>query len=145
MGGLGCPAWTAKGAPPAGVFGAVLAVRAEHEASVARDAVAEMLVGIGEGWAVRGAERTLAALGDGRLRALLVGAGASGPGFRCAESGRLVLDPAGCRGPVAPTPVADVIDDAVEEALRQRLTLTLVQAPGDSEAVQGLAGILRYR
>jgi peptide subunit release factor 1 (eRF1) len=142
---LGRTALSPRQATPASVFAAVLDVRAEHEASVAHDAVAEMLAGIGEGWAVRGVEHTLAALADGRLRALLVGATASAPGFRCAESGRLVLDPSGCSGPMAPVPVADLMDEAVEEALRQKLAVTLVQAPGDSEAVQGLAGILRYR
>ncbi len=142
---LGRSALSPKLATPASVFAAVLDVRAEHEAGVAHDAVAEMLVGIGEGWAVRGVERTLAALADGRLRALLVGATANAAGFRCAESGRLVLDASGCGGPLAPTPVADLINEAVEEALRQKLRLTLVQAPADTEAVQGLAGILRYR
>ena len=142
---LGRAALSPRQATPASVFAAVLDVRAAHEASVAHDAVAELLVGIGEGWAVRGVPHALAALADGRLRRLLVGATAGAPGFRCAESGRLVLDPTGCRGPMPPAPVADVIDEAVEEALRQKLALTLVQAPGDSEAVQGLAGILRYR
>jgi len=142
---LGRATLSPRQATPASTFAAVLDVRAAHEASVAHDAVAEMLVGIGEGWAVRGVQHALAALADGRLRALLVGATASAPGFRCAESGRLVLDPTSCRGPLPPAPVADVIDEAVEEALRQKVTVTLVQAPGDSEAVGGLAGILRYR
>ena len=142
---LGRAPLTPRVATPANVFASTLDVCAEHEAGVAHDAVAEMLAGIGEGWAVRGVERTLAVLAEGRLRALLVAATATAPGFRCAESGRLGLAPSACRGPVAPTPVADVIDEAVEDALRQKLTLTLVQAPGDSEAVQGLAGILRYR
>jgi peptide subunit release factor 1 (eRF1) len=142
---LGRATLSPRMATPASVFAAVLDVRGEHEASVAHDAVAEMLVGIGEGWAVRGVGRTLTALGDGRLRTLLVGATASTPGFRCAESGRLVVDSAACRGPMPPTPVADLVDEAVEEALHQKLRLTLVQAPADSEAVQGLAGVLRYR
>jgi peptide subunit release factor 1 (eRF1) len=142
---LGRAALSPRMATPASVFAAVLDVRAEHEASVAHDAVAEMLVGIGEGWAVRGVGPTLTALVEGRLRALLVGAIASASGFRCVESGRLVVEATMCRGPMPPVPVVDVIDEAVEEALRQELTLTLVQAPADSEAVQGLAGVLRYR
>jgi peptide chain release factor subunit 1 len=142
---LGRAALSPRLATPADVFAAVLDVRAAHEASVAHDAVREMLVGIGEGWAVRGVRPTLAALTDGRLRTLLVGTTAGAPGFRCAQSGRLVLDAASCRGPAPPAPVTDVIDEAVEEALRQKVALTLVQAPGDGEAVQGVAGILRYR
>jgi peptide chain release factor subunit 1 len=133
-----------KSATAATVHAAVLDARAEHEASVAHDTVAEMLAGVGEGWAVRGIEPTLTALAAGRLRSLLVSATAVASGFRCAESGRLVLDPTACRGPGAPIPVTDVIDEAVEEALRLEVAVTLVQAPGDTEAVQALAGILRY-
>jgi len=67
------------------------------------------------------------------------------PGWRCAESGRLTLTAADCRGEGEPVPVVDVIDDAIEEALRQRVEVNVVYGREQVERISGLAGLLRFR
>ena len=46
------------------------------------------------------------------------------PGYRCGDSGRLARTERECRGEGEPMPVLDVVDDAIEEALRQRIAST---------------------
>jgi peptide subunit release factor 1 (eRF1) len=75
----------------------------------------------------------------------LVRADATVPGFRCAASGRLTLSAKECRGLGNAAPVPDVIDDAIEEALRQRLDLDVVFEPDAAETINGLAALLRFR
>jgi peptide subunit release factor 1 (eRF1) len=41
--------------------------------------------------------------------------------------------------------VPDVIDDAIEEALRQRLDLDVVFEPDAADTINGLAALLRFR
>ena len=42
-------------------------------------------------------------------------------------------------------PVVDVIDDAIEEALRQRVEVNVVYGREQVERISGLAGLLRFR
>ena len=42
-------------------------------------------------------------------------------------------------------PTLDVLDDAIEEALRQRVGLDVVYDADASESVDGLAGLLRFK
>ncbi len=42
-------------------------------------------------------------------------------------------------------PTHDVIDDAIEEALRQRVSLDVVYQPEAAEAIHGLAALLRFK
>jgi peptide subunit release factor 1 (eRF1) len=76
---------------------------------------------------------------------LLVDADASQPGFRCGDSGRLALVPRECRGEGEPIPVLDVVDDAIEEALRQGVDVNVVYEPEARQAIEGLAALLRFR
>jgi peptide subunit release factor 1 (eRF1) len=76
---------------------------------------------------------------------LLVHADASEPGFRCGDSGRLALTERECRGEGEPLPVLDLIDDAIEEALRQGVDVNVVYEPDARDAIEGLAGLLRFR
>jgi peptide chain release factor subunit 1 len=123
----------------------VLDAREEFERKLERHQVAEMLLGQGSGWAVNGIAPTLDALGKGQVRTLLIRADAGVPGFRCAVTGRLTLNPRDCRGLGNAVPVPDVIDDAIEEALRQRLDLDVVFEPDAAETINGLAALLRFR
>jgi len=79
------------------------------------------------------------------VRSLLVNADASEPGFRCADTGRLTLTERECRAEGEPVPVIDVIDDAIEEALRQRVNVNVVYEPDARDEVAGLAALLRFR
>jgi peptide subunit release factor 1 (eRF1) len=134
-----------KEATLASVHAATLAVREGYERASERALVHEMLEGIGTGWGINGIQPTLRALSRGQVRSLLVDADASEPGFRCGDSGRLALTPRECRGEGEPIPVLDVVDDAIEEALRQGLDVNVVYEPQAREAIEGLGALLRFR
>ncbi len=126
------------------VHAATLEARAEHERRSEEELAKELDDGLGTGWAVNGVRDTLQALGTGKVRTLLVDADAEASGFRCG-SGRLVLTEKECRGDGPVTPVPDLIDDALEEALRQRVVVEVLHSEEATRHVAGLAGILRFR
>jgi peptide chain release factor subunit 1 len=134
-----------KDATPASVHSATLAVREGYERASEREQVHEMMEGIGTGWGVNGVTPTLKALARGQVRSLLVNAEASKPGFRCGDSGRLALTARECRGEGEPVPVLDLVDDAIEEALRQRVDVNVVYEPEARDAIDGLGALLRFR
>jgi peptide subunit release factor 1 (eRF1) len=142
---LGTARINPKDATPALVHGATLAVREAWERDSERNLVHEMQEALGSGWSVNGMTPTLRALSRGQVRALLVHADAGEPGFRCSRSGRLALTERDCRGEGDPTPVLDVVDDAIEEALRQGVDVNVVYEPEAQEAIDGLAALLRFR
>ena len=112
-----------------------------HEA-VVMDEVEE---GVGTGWAVNGARPTLRALGLGQVRRLVVPAGQGGAGYRCADTGRLVLSRGECRGEGDPVSVPDMVSEALDEAFRQRVEVEMIEDPEVAERVDGLAAVLRFR
>lgn len=134
-----------KDASVASVHAATLAVREGYERASERAQVQEMLEGIGTGWGINGLRPALKALARGQVRSLLVNADASEPGFRCGDSGRLALTERECRGEGAPIPVLDVVDDAIEEALRQGVDVNVVYEPEARDAIDGLGALLRFR
>jgi peptide chain release factor subunit 1 len=134
-----------KEATPPLVHAATLVVRQAWERHEEREVVHEVREGVGSGWAVNGIDRTLRALARGQVRTLLVDADASEPGFRCGTSGRLARTERECRNEGEPIPVLDVVDDAIEEALRQDVDVNVVYEPQAREQVDGLAGLLRFR
>lgn len=134
-----------KGASPGAVASAVLDVREVFERKLERHLVAEMLLGQGSGWSVNGISETLDALFKGQVRTLLVRADASVPGFHCSATGRLSLNARDCRGLGNAVPAPDIIDDAIEEALRQRVDLDVVFEPDAADTINGLAALLRFR
>jgi peptide subunit release factor 1 (eRF1) len=142
---LGTAKLNPKDVSAAAVHGAALAVREAWERDSERRLVAELRERLGTGWAVNGVPETLKALARGQVRALLVHPDASMPGFRCGDSGRLALTERECRGEGEPIPVLDVVDDAIEEALRQRVDVNVVYDPDACRAIDGLAGLLRFR
>jgi len=123
----------------------VLSLRRQHELESERAAVTELLKGQGTGWAVAGPRATLRALSRGQVRVLLVRPQLTGWGFRCGTTGRLVIAKADCRDEGAPEPVADLANEAIEEALRQRVTIVAIDDPESGEAIDGMAGLLRFR
>ena len=142
---LGTARLNPKEATPALVHQASLAVREAWERDSERALVREMQESLGSGWAVNGMTPTLRALSRGQVRALLVHADAGEPGFRCGDTGRLALTERDCRAEGEPTPVLDVVDDAIEEALRQGVDVNVVYEPEARDAIEGLAGLLRFR
>jgi peptide subunit release factor 1 (eRF1) len=79
------------------------------------------------------------------VRALIVREDLSGSGYRCRTSGRLVLAKGDCAGEGAPEPVRDLVDEAVEEALRQNVEVVVVTDPALTASVDGFAALLRFR
>ena len=142
---LGTARLNPKEATPAAVHAATLAVREAWEREEERSQVREMLEGIGSGWSVNGIDPTLRALSRGQVRTLLVHADASEPGFRCGDSGRLARTERECRGEGESVAVLDIVDDAIEEALRQGVDLNVVYEAEARESVDGLAALLRFR
>jgi peptide subunit release factor 1 (eRF1) len=142
---LGTAKLNPKEATPARVHAATLEVREAWERASERALVQRMREALGTGWALNGTAETLRALSRGQVRALLVNADASEPGFRCAGTGRLALTERECRAEGEPIPVIDVIDDAIEEALRQRVDVNVVYEPDARDEVEGLAALLRFR
>ena len=114
---------------------------AEHHAA---DAVGELEGLNSSGWATSGVEPTLQSLFQGQVRTLVVDHDAVVPGFRFPGSGRLSTQSAGLKTEGEPAPVADVIDDAMEDALRQRARVAVVG--GDqAKRFDQLAAVLRFR
>jgi peptide subunit release factor 1 (eRF1) len=142
---LGTARLNPKEATPARVHEATLVVREAWERDSERALVHEMQEALGSGWSVNGMTPTLKALSRGQVRALLVHADAGEPGFRCGDTGRLTIAERECRGEGEPIPVLDVVDDAIEEALRQRVDVNVVYEPQARDAIEGLAGLLSFR
>ncbi len=142
---LGTMKRTPKDASTAQVHQDALAVREAWERASERALVSGLGERLGSGWAVDGIPPTLRALARGQVRSLLVHADAAEPGFRCSDSGRLALTERECRGEGEPIPVLDVVDDAIEEALRQGVDVNVVYDPDACREIAGLAGLLRFR
>jgi peptide subunit release factor 1 (eRF1) len=134
-----------KEATPAVVHAATLAVREAWERETERNAVRQMQETLGTGWAVNGIDPTVRALARGQVRTLLVNADASEPGFRCGDSGRLARSERECRGEGEPIAVLDIVDDAIEEALRQGVDVNVIYEPEARDGVVGLGATLRFR
>lgn len=142
---MGSVKLTPRQANSALVHEATLAVREAWERETEKHLVEEVLEAAGNRWAVNGVRETLKALARGQVRSLLVHADVAMPGFRCSESGRLALTERECRGEGDAIPVLDVIDDAIEEALRQHVDVNVVYDTEAAEQIDGLAGMLRFR
>jgi peptide subunit release factor 1 (eRF1) len=136
----------AVGATDAEVRTAAEAVEAgverQREAAVVarlREAAATGRRGVG------GLAGTLQALAERRVERLVVSKGYAEEGWRCPESGALVL-----MGPVNPVNgvtmerVDDVVEDAIEEALTQGVPVTICVGNADLDVLGRIGAILRY-
>jgi peptide subunit release factor 1 (eRF1) len=95
-------------------------------------------------WAVDGVEPTLRALSRGQVRTLLVDHDARVPGFRCTGTGRLSESMATVRGEGEALPLADLLDDAMEDALRQRAHVAVVRG-APAKRFDRLGAVLRFQ
>jgi len=133
-----------KDASPTAVHQLTMDVSAAHISASEHRHVAELKEGLGSGWSVNGVKETLRALGNGQVRTLLVNADKSVPGFRSLATGRLAIGAVDLRSDGEVVPTLDVIDDAIEEALRQRVNLDVLHDDARSE-IDGLAALLRFK
>ncbi|MCH7874689.1 MAG: hypothetical protein IH965_05255 [Gemmatimonadetes bacterium] len=134
-----------KSASPHDVLEAVLSVRQQKERAWEARHIDELREGLGSRWAVNGIAPTLDALSRGQVRTLLVDPNIELPGYRCAETGRLAHTPEACDGQGPAEPIADVIDDAIEETLRQGSHVDVIEDPVLRNHVDGLAALLRFK
>ncbi len=94
---------------------------------------------------IAGLARTLEALHSRRVERLVVSKGYSEEGWRCPETGALALV-----GPTNPVNgarmvrVADVVEDAIEEALAQGLPVTICIGNADLDVLGRIGALLRY-
>lgn len=142
---LGAARLNPKAASAADLLTAVLTVQSSAERREERERVRAMREGLGTGWATNGIAASLEALARGQVRTLLVDAAEARPGWRCGTSGRLTVDASGCRAEGAAEPVPDVVDEAIEEALRQHCHVDVIEDAEARGAVDGLAALLRFR
>ncbi len=122
-----------------------LSLAEEHSRKIIESELRGLDDAVGSGWAVNGARETLRALHQGQVRTLFLRDNLEGQGFRCSATGRLVLAKGDCRNEGQPKPVRDLVDEAIEEALRQRVRVVLVPDCAEADAVDGLAATLRFR
>jgi peptide chain release factor subunit 1 len=127
------------------VLDAVLTVRRAREREWEGEHARELAAGLATGWAVNGITATLSALERGQVGTLLIDAERAQPGFRCRSSGRLVLSADACSGEGEVDPVLDVIDDAIEEGLRQGVHVDVVEDTEARRRIDGLAALLRFK
>jgi peptide subunit release factor 1 (eRF1) len=110
-----------------------------------RALVKEMEEAVGTGSGVNGARETLRALIKGQLRTLLVPESQRGAGFRCPSTGEFVIAAVDCASDTPPEPIADLISWIIPEALSKRVEVAVVGGDEAAQAIDGLAGILRFR
>ena len=106
--------------------------------------VQELVTVRGSGLTTESIEPTLRALSRGQVRTLIVDADAVVPGYRWSTSGRLAESATGARGEGEALPLADLLDDAIEDALRQRSRVAVVRG-AEARRFDRLAAILRFR
>ena len=94
---------------------------------------------------MNGSRPALRALARGQVRTLLIRTDVTGSGYRCPDSGRLVLSAAECRGEGTRQPVANLVNEAIEEALGQGVAVSVIHAPELAAAIDGLVAELRFR
>ena len=101
------------------------------------------------GWrlAVNGVKPTLKALMNGQVKVLLVADGFSSPGYICPESGILSLEKKKglCPEEIKPVAVADIVDNAMEEAFRQNTEIEILFNKKTANKIDGMGAILRFR
>jgi peptide chain release factor subunit 1 len=114
---LGVVRLNTKQVTPAEVREAALALREERERAWERAHADAVKEGVGTGWAVNGIDATLKTLGRGQVRTLLADGADADPR----------------------------IDEAVEEALRQRAQVDVLYDDKARRVVDGLAALLRFR
>ena len=136
---------TPRNMTPDKIWKKVIEVRRRAERARELRDINLLMERVGDHWAVNGTEAALRALARGQVNTLVIDGSAKIPGYKCSQTGRLTTSPQGCRGNGTAEPVADVIDDAIEEALKQGCRIQVIEDGNLAGKVEGLAALLRFR
>ncbi|OGE24686.1 MAG: hypothetical protein A2V51_00380 [Candidatus Dadabacteria bacterium RBG_19FT_COMBO_40_33] len=119
------------------------ATERKNEKSLAKEFEQKLVLGL----AVNGLEATLKALMMGQVRILLLLEGFSHSGFKCPQSGVLVLESKDilCPEGKKPIPVVDIVDDVIEEALAQKVEVEMILDEGAKKKIDGIGALLRFK
>src|SRR4030067_1141473 len=119
------------------------ATERKNEKSLAKEFEQKLVLGL----AVNGLEATLKALMMGEVRILLLLEGFSHSGFKCPESGVLVLESKDilCPEGKTPIPVVDIVYDVIEEALAQKVEVEMILDEGGKKKIDGNGALVRYK
>lgn len=129
---------------PAIIAAAARDAERHHHREAEQAVMAAVAEGLGTGRATNGLRETLRALANGQVRTLVTQPHARGAGFRCLESGRLVVTAAECRGEGAPREVADIVRAAAREAVQRGAQVVVIEDPTVAREIDGLAALLRF-
>lgn len=139
----------AMAAPAEEVLARAAELERELEERRAREAVERLVseTSSGTGRAVAGMNDTLAALEANRVEVLVVAPDLQAGGVRCARCGHLSAGAPGrpcelCGGPVLEVP--DLVEEAVELALRERCRVETVAGAASLSGVGGVGALLRF-
>jgi peptide chain release factor subunit 1 len=129
------------------VLDQAMALESELEQRREREAVEQLEAEVarGSGRGVTGIGETIAALEAGRVHSLVVNASFSAQGVRCTSCGHLDVEAercAVCGSAVEPVP--DLVEEAVESALRQRCRVETLANGASLEALGGIGALLRF-
>ncbi|MEJ2237425.1 MAG: hypothetical protein P8X82_03930 [Gemmatimonadales bacterium] len=83
-------------------------------------------------------------MSKGPVRTLLVDPTVTDGGYRCA-SGRLTTEENGCQTEGEAGRLPDVVDEAIEETLRQGGQVDVIEDAQAQKQIDGLAALLRFR
>jgi peptide chain release factor subunit 1 len=115
----------------------------EHVRGREREALDRLAEGVGRGdRGAAGIASVLAALNLGRVEALLVTPGLSGPGFCDPSTGLLYTTDEDAPEPLEP--VADIVEKAIEKAIEQSADVIGVRHHDDLGPLGGIGAVLRY-
>jgi hypothetical protein len=128
----------------AAVHGAAQVAHRAHMLAAQTALVDSMQEAFGAERAVDGLRAVLLALGHDQIRTLLVATGYRRSGYRCAGSGRLVLDKEEAKGE-AVARVPDLVAAAATETRRCGGEVVEITEPRLAARIDGVAAQLRYR
>jgi peptide subunit release factor 1 (eRF1) len=141
---LGTAKLNPKDVTAAEVMESVLDVRRQSERAWETEHIRALQEGLGTGWAVNGIEQTLAALAKGQVRTLLVDPTVARVGFRCSATGRLTTLEELCAQEGAAGQLPDIVDEAIEETLRQGGHVDVIEDQNAQASLDGLGALLRF-
>lgn len=99
----------------------------------------------GRGLATIGPQDTIKALMMGQVYTLIVASGKTIPGFRCPDSGALMVKESPCPEGRVPVPIRDIVDEAITWALDQGAKVEVVLREDLIPRVKILSSLLRYK